>query len=268
MGLRSLLHLEGIMKKFEWVDELFNGWQAPSGEMMQTMTAEQQKIVKRLKGRSYEMQLVYEEIERKVNRDLGRREVLRACIDAAVVYENKQDMKDDKKDLETFQKDISKKAKEMIGLLNSYTRVIEEGLLFSEANTDPLYLLMEAGQNTGPYERKDSFKNHAFPVLKEFSPLGGKYMPNLQDVLSMLVYEMDNNPVIGTSSEIDVVMDSQKTDYPDFVRGFMDCIDQVKQGYNLPGKFKLTDGNMAAMAACALGMKAINDDSVRKARKR
>lgn len=289
MGLLNLLYLEGIMKKFDWVDELFNGWQAPSGEMIQTLTADQKKIVKRLKARSDEMQPVYEEIEKKINDrtvprqdplhmdsnvSLGRREVLRTIIDSAVAYEEKKALRDTRKtdhcqdrNLEGMQAGIYVTAKKLIEQLDSYQEKKENSLLTSEANTDPLYLLKEAGKTTGAYERKALFNKYVFPALKELSAYDGRYMPSLQDVLNMLVYEMDK-PIIGRSPDIDAVMASNKTSYLDFVRGFHDCIEQLKLLYSLPKDFKLTDGNMASMAACALGMKALNDDSIRKSRKR
>lgn len=252
-------------KTYPWVNEFFN----------RSMTSEQKKIVKQLKECADKMNPVYEEIEKKVTDktcprgygDLGRREILAAFVDTALVYEEKNHMRDTQS-IGNIQKKISKKAKDLKDLLELYARKREEGsCLISEANIDPIHLFKKAGQETGSLARRSLFERWVLPVIKEVAPLGGKYTPSLQDVIGVLISEMDS-PIIGSRSDVDAVMASRKASIADFARGFADCIEQLKVCDSLPSDFKLTDSNQARAITCITGALAgIEPNSISKSRK-
>lgn len=252
------------MGKYQWVDEVF------SSEMI----ADRKRIVERLKARSDEMQAVYEEIEGKVPRDFSRRELLRAIIYDAFIYDEKTKLKIDsgrpKKKrkmgptLEELQAALSETANKMIELLDSCSTVTAEGIFYSEACTDPLYLLKEAGKATGPYERKALFNKYVFSALKELSVYNGRYMPSLQDVLKMLVYEIDSNPVIGQNPDIDAIMTAREISPRAFLYGYWNSIKELQDGGTLNTSFKLTNRALSIIVKSALDMQ-ITTGSIKEA---
>lgn len=269
-------------KTFSWVDEWLNdginGYFDPSlKRIIHITTAEQKNILRRLKENADTMAPVYSEIESKItdrstprgNGGLGRRAVLTAIVDAAIVYEEKRKIKKDRKDLEEAQEDIAKLAGNLIKLLDKHTKIKEESYLTSAANTCPLYLFERAGLQTGTEERQFLFKGHIKPLLEKIDGglRMGKYTPRIQDVLTALKYEMES-PITGCRSEVDAISDSRKTSYADFVRGLEDCIMQDRDFcYNLPYDFKLTNDSLAAIVQ-ALFVDEKEGDSIRRAKKR
>ncbi|HBG47236.1 MAG TPA: hypothetical protein DDW94_09650 [Deltaproteobacteria bacterium] len=261
----------------DFIDEGINGYFDPGlNRIIQTTTAEQKNILKRLKENSDVMNPVYAEIEHKItdrstprgNGGLGRRAVLAAIVDAAIVYEEKRNIKRDRKDLEEAQEDIIKTTEELIKFLDKRNRIKEESYLTSAANTCPLHLVERAGLESGTVERQFLFEGHVVPILAKVDGglRMGKYMPRIQDVLAALKREMES-PISGCRSEVDAVSDSRKTSYADFVRGFEDCIMQDRDiCCNLPERFKLTDESLAGIVK-ALFDEDIEADNITKARK-
>lgn len=132
---------EGFEVRSSWVIDFFdalNDFKAPNGEVMQILTDGQARIVKRLRD-AYQMEVVYEELEIKItdkncptgNGPLGRKEVLRAIVDAVFDYEAKKDRTAEL--LKTKQEEIAEITAKLIKLLTSYEALRENGLVDSEA---------------------------------------------------------------------------------------------------------------------------------------
>lgn len=252
------------MGKYQWVDKAFRF----------LMTTDQKRIVDRLKAHSGEMQPVYKEIEEKVPREFGRRELLGAIIYDAFIFDERRKLEKDsgrpKKirkmgpTLEELQAALSETANKMIEILDNYSKVTAAGVFYSEANRDPLYLLREAGKTTGPYERKVLFNKNVLPTLKELSVYDGRYMPSLQDVLNMLVCEIGNNPVTGQNPDIDAIMNARELSPRAFLYGYWNSIQELQDSGTLNTSFKLTNRAMSIIVKSALDMQ-ISTGSIKEA---
>lgn len=220
------------------------------------------------------------EIEKNYDRRAGRQVVLEAIIGSAVwgnpdppkatnrptsIFLSTKEMRQEHDRLEDCQKEIQKKTRELIRLLNIREQILERGIITSKGNIDPLYLFKEAGRDNRRFDQ------WIVPAIDKARYSSSLECPSFIKFLNGLCKEMELGGSEYNRSFVDLnyVLNFNVTSTRDFVRVFCLSIEECKQCHQLPESFELTADTIAEIGNAILGdeVSGLTESQINKTKK-